>query len=484
MQTKSDLHYLSAAEQAALIRKREISPVDLVRSSLERIEAYDSTLKAWITVDPDLAMSAAKQAEQEIAQGKYRGPLHGLTYGVKDQVHAVGFPTTMGTRVLREDEMVAPYDATVIAKLREAGAILIGKQNLHEFGKGGTIDFPYGQPRNPWNPDYTPSSSSSGSGIAPAAGQCSFAIGEDTGGSIRGPASCNGVVGMRPTYGRVSRHGGVMQAYTSDTIGPLARSVRDVAMVLEAISGFDPADPLSADRPVPAFADLLEGGVAGMRLAIVREMSDPAVVKPEVLAAFHAAVDVLRGAGAEIHEVSLPLAKWSVPLQLLTADADAAAYYFKKYLCDRYELFDVGTRTRMAAASLVFAGTYNRAMRARVIVRRQILEAVNAYDALLSPTNVTPPKRIEDAKETVDNKDEVVPRLIERRICHYPFSLANVPALSVPMGFSKEGLPLALQIACKQFDEATMLRVGQTYENLTAWHTYNPELETTLKKAS
>lgn len=483
MTSTDDLHYLSAFEQGELIRTREISPVDLVKASLDRIEAYDDTLRAWITVEPEFALKAAKEAETEIVQGRYRGPLHGLTYGVKDQIHALGFPTTMATKVLNPDEMVPPFDATVIVKLREAGAILLGKQNLHEFGKGGTIEFPYGLPRNPWNPAYTASSSSSGSGIAPAAGQCSFAIGEDTGGSVRGPASCNGIVGMRPTYGRVSRRGGVMHAYTSDTIGPLARTVKDVANVLFAMSGFDPEDPLSANRPVPQYADMLSGGVKGMRLAIVKEMADPAVVDPEVHAAFHAAVDLLRGAGAEIHEVSLPLAKWAVPLQLLTADADAASFYVK-YLRDRYDRFDVGTRTRMAASSLVFAGTYNRAMRARVIVRRQVLEAISAYDGLLSPTNVTPPKKIEDAKETVDNKDELVPRLIERRICHYPFSLANVPALSVPMGFSKAGLPLALQIACKPFDEATMLRIGQTYESLTDWHTYNPELEVTLKKAS
>ena len=484
MSDTTELHYLSASEQAKLIKSRKISPVDLVKASLARIEAYDGTLRAWITVDADYALAEAKKSEQEIMDGKYRGPLHGLTYGIKDQIHAVGFPTTMGSLALDEDEMQPPGDATIVTKLRDAGAILIGKQNLHEFGKGGTLEFPYGLPRNPWNPAYTASSSSSGSGIAPAAGQCSFAIGEDTGGSIRGPASCNGIAGMRPTYGRVSRHGGVMHAYTSDTIGPLARTVRDLAAVLEAMSGFDAKDPLSANRPVPSFTQMLDGGVAGMRIAIVKEMVAPEVIDPEVKAAFDAAVKVLESAGAEIHEVSLPLAKWAVPLQLLTADADAAAYVVKNYLRDRYDRFDVGTRTRMVASSLVFAGTYNRAMRARVIVRRQILDAMNNFDALISPTNVSPPKPIEDVKETVDKKDEIVSRLIERRICHYPFSLANVPAMTVPMGFSKAGLPVALQIAGSPFDEATVLRVAHTYESLTAWHTYNPELDVTLRKAS
>lgn len=482
MTSSSELHYLDAAEQAELIRTRRISPVDLVKACLARIEAHDGTLRGWISVDAERALAEARVAEAEIVRGEYRGPLHGLPYGVKDQIHALGFRTTLGSRVLRDDEMAPPADATVVAKLREAGAILLGKQNLHEFGKGGTIDFPFGQPRNPWNPAYTASSSSSGSGIAPAAGQCSFSIGEDTGGSIRGPASCNGVVGIRPTFGRVSRVGGVMHAYTTDTIGPLARSVRDAAMVLRAIAGFDAADPLSVDRPVPAYPDLTEGGIAGMKLAVVREMSSPDLLHPDVQAAFEVAVAVLRDAGAEVREISLPLAKWAVPLQLLTADADAAAFCLP-YLRDRYEAFDAGTRTRMAASSLVFAGVYNRAMRARVIVRKQILDAMQGYDGLLSPANVTPPKPIADDKETTHNKDELVPRLIQRRICNYPYSLANVPAMSLPMGFSAAGLPLGLQIAAKPFDEVTMLRIARAYEKRAEWRTRKPDLDQTLKQA-
>src|SRR5882757_1799797 len=230
----TDLVYLSGAEQGRLIQSRKISPVELVRAYLDRIEKFDSVLRAWINVRPELALEKARQAEDEISRGAYRGPLHGLPYGVKDQIHAMGFPTTLGTRVLDESETLPPHDATVIERLDAAGAILLGKQNLHEFGKGGTIDFPFGQPRNPWHPRYTASSSSSGSGIAPAAGMCTFSLGEDTGGSIRGPASCNGVVGLRPTYGRVSRFGGVMTAYTTDTIGPLARTVEDVARILHS----------------------------------------------------------------------------------------------------------------------------------------------------------------------------------------------------------------------------------------------------------
>lgn len=484
MGSQTDLHYMSALEQADLIRTRQISPVDLVTASLDRIEAYDDTLRAWITVNPELALQQARTAETEIAGGSYRGPLHGLPYGVKDQMHAVGFPTTLGTHVLNEEETVAPGDAAAITRLKEAGAILIGKQNLHEFGKGGTIDFPFGQPRNPWNPEYSPSSSSSGSGIAPAAGLCSFSIGQDTGGSVRGPASFNGIVGMRPTHGRISRQGCIMHAYTTDTLGPLGRSVADVAAVLGAISGFDAADVLSARAEVPDFAAGLDVGVKGMRFAVVREMAWGDATDPQVKAAFTRAVDVLAGLGAEIEEVSLPLAKWAVPLQLLTADADVASYFLANYLRDRYERFDRGTRTRLVASSLVPVSIYNRAMRARVLVRAQVMEAIGRYDALLSPTNVAPPKPIEATQERVDIKGELVARLIERRICHYPFSLANVPALTVPMGFSAAGLPMALQIAGKRFDEVTLFRVGAAFEAATDWHRQHPDLERTLKQVA
>jgi Asp-tRNA(Asn)/Glu-tRNA(Gln) amidotransferase A subunit family amidase len=484
MSSSDALHYLPAHRQAELIRSKKLSPVDLVKSSLERIAKHDDTLKAWIFVDPEQALEAARLAEAEISRGDYRGPLHGIPYGVKDQMHAVGYPTTLGTRVLDEHETVAPRDATIISKLKNAGAILLGKQNLHEFGKGGTLDFPYGQPRNPWNPAYSASSSSSGSGIAPAAGQCSFSIGQDTGGSVRGPAAYNGIVGLRPTHGRISRNGGVMHAYTSDTFGPLGRTVKDVAAILEVVSGHDPLDPLSSTRSVPNFSQLLEGGVAGMKFGIVREMAWGDSTDDDVKMAFHEAVAVLERAGAKVEDVSLPLAKWAVPLQLLTADADVAAYFLVNYLRDRYERFDRGTRTRLVASSLIPASTYNRAMRARVIVRQQILDVLGNYDALLSPTNVTPAKPIEAMQERVDIKDELVKRLIERRICHYPFSLANVPALSVPMGFSRDGLPVALQVAGMPFDEEKVLRIGHAFEQATDWHQAHPNLEKTLQQAA
>ncbi|MDB5743965.1 MAG: amidase [Polaromonas sp.] len=478
--TSTDLSYLTCIQQAHLIKTREISPVELVSASLARIERYEPILKAWITVEGERALEKAREAEAEIMAGRYRGPLHGLPYGVKDQMHALGFPTTLGTRVLDAHEMVAPHDATIISRLTQAGAILLGKQNQHEWGKGGTIDFPYGQPRNPWNPAYDASSSSTGSGIAAAAGQCSFSIGEDTGGSVRGPASCNGVVGLRPTFGRISRHGGVMAGYSSDTFGPLARSVEDIAAIMEAVSGHDPRDVLSSPRPVPRFTEALHGDLRGMKLAVVREIAYGDGVDPEVQAAFEASVAVLKDQGATIEEISLPLAKWAVPLQMLTTDADVASWFLANYLRDRYDRFDVGTRTRLAASALIPASVYHRAMRARTVVRGQVLDALRRYDALLTPTNVTPPRLIEAARENLTDSGDVIPKLIRRRIAHYPFSLSNVPAMSVPNGFSSDGLPLALQIAGRPFGESTVFQVGHAYQQATGWHQSHPDLQKTL----
>ena len=476
----SDLVYLSCYEQAELIHRRQMSPVDLVRACLARIERYDGVLHAWITVDGEQALAQARRAEAEIAAGHYRGPLHGLPYGVKDQIHAAGFPTTLGTRVLSRSEMVAPGNATVVQRLSDAGAILLGKQNLHEWGKGGTIVFPYGQPRNPWGPQYEASSSSTGSGIAVAAGQCSFAIGEDTGGSIRGPASCNGVVGLRPTFGRVSRHGGVMAGYTTDTLGPMARSVRDIALILEVISGADTEDCLSSMRPVEPYSDRLVGSVSGLRLAVVREIAYSDGISEEVATAFERALAVLRTLGATVEEVSLPWAKWAVPLQMLSTDADVASWFLAKWLRDRYDRFDQGTRTRLAAASLVPATVYNRAMRGRRLVRAQVLEALHHHDALLTPTHLMPPRKIEASQEKIENPADIMPRLMRRRIALYPFSLANVPALSVPAGFSQAGLPLALQIVGRPFGETTVLKVGHAYQQASGWADRHPDLDRTL----
>jgi aspartyl-tRNA(Asn)/glutamyl-tRNA(Gln) amidotransferase subunit A len=472
-----NLVFLSAAEQGRMIRDRTISPVDLVQAYLDRIRSHDGLLRAYITVCAEPALAAARNAEREIAAGNWRGPLHGIPYGVKDQICTRGVRTTLGSKI--KADYVPDFDATVITRLERAGAILIGKENLHEFGKGGTNVFPYGQPRNPWNPGRTPSSSSSGSGIAPAAGFCSGSLGEDTGGSIRGPAAANGVVGLRPTYGRVSRYGCVMHAWHSDTIGPITRTVEDNALFLAAIAGYDERDALSSKRAVPDYLSAFTPDLKGVRVATVTEMAWPEGVHAEVRSAFERALAVLKELGAEVGEVSLPWAKHAIPLQMLTSDADSASMY-RDLLRTRWNDFDVGTRTRIATALLVPAPVYSRAMRARAVVRRQILNALTTWDALLCPTNLKPPALIADAREQVESKADVAQRLILRRISTHPFGVANTPALALPMGFTRDGLPLSLQVVGRPFAEATVYRIGHAFERATPWHQRHPDLDRTL----
>ncbi|MGQ0750016.1 MAG: amidase [Betaproteobacteria bacterium] len=473
----TDLIFLSIAEQAQLIRSRSVSPRELVTAYLERIGRYDPVLRAYITVCADHAQAEAALAEREIAAGRYRGPLHGIPFGVKDQLCTRGIRTTVGSKIMADH--VPDYDATVVSRLKRAGAILIGKENLHEFGKGGTNYFPYGQPRNPWDPSRNPGSSSSGSGIAPAAGLCSGSLGEDTGGSVRGPAAACGVVGLRPTFGRVSRHGGVMYGWTADTIGPITRTVEDNALFLGAIAGHDENDALSSTRTVPDYGGALKTGIRGLRLAVVTEMARPDGVHPEVRAAFDAALAVLQELGARVSEVSLPWARHAIPLNMMTSDADVASM-FVPLLRTRWNDFDVGTRTRMATAALVPAAIYSRAMRARAVVRGQILDALAQHDALLCPTSLRPPASIDDAREKVESKADIAQRLILRRITTHPFGTANVPTLALPMGFTSGGLPLSLQIAARPFAEDMVYRVGHAHERATQWHARHPDLERTL----
>ena len=478
----NELAYLSLAGQAKLIETKEISPVDLIQLYLDRIEKWDSVLHAWITVCGERALDQAKKAETEIAKGNYRGPLHGIPFGAKDQITTGDIPTTMASII--QSDFGEGMTATAVTKLEEAGAILLGKNNLHEFGKGSSVAFHFGEPKNPWNLKFEPSHSSTGSGIAPAAGMVTCALGEDTGGSIRGPAWANGIVGIRPTFGRVSRYGGIMHAWSQDTLGPMTRTVEDNALMLEVIAGHDAKDPLSSTRPVPAYGKLLTEDLKGVRLGLVREMSIGRELHPEVEKSLHDALDVFRSLGATIEEVSFPKAKYAVALQLLTSDVDVSSMFVKHWLRDHWDEFDYGTRTRMAAAALVPGSIYSRAMRGRALVRNEVLETFKSYDGLITLMNFVPPLLLDDSRETIHSDKDVGTRMFKsRRICTYPFSMANVPALSVPAGFTKEDVPMSIQIACKPFNEEMVYRVAHAYQMATAWHTRHPDLETTVGPA-
>ena len=470
--TGDELVYLSASDQAKRIARRELSPVELTEAYLARIERWNDALHAYITVTAEHARLAARKAETTVTSGAALGPLHGLAYGLKDQMLTAGVRTTAASPILAD--WVPAESAAVADRLDAAGAILIGKQNLDEWGKGGTIRHWFGQPRNPWNLGHTPSGSSSGSGVATAAGLCSGSLGEDTGGSIRQPAAANGVVGLRPTFGRVSRHGAIMYGWNTDTIGPLTRSVEDAARFLSVIAGVDARDPLTSSRPVPDYLAALTGDLSGLRLAVVTELAGDPAIHPSVRGAFERAVEVLKERGAIVEGVSLPLAEHATTLVMLTTDADIAAVFLHRWLRDRWSDFDVGTRRRLAVGCLVPAAIYSRAMRGRVLVRAEVLDALSRYDALLSPTNPLPAPRIDAGPGRIDASTGMGKL---RRLCTYPFAVANTPAISVPSGVSDDGLPVALQVAGRPFDEATVLRIAHAFEQSGAWHRRHPDLE-------
>lgn len=315
-----------------------------------------------------------------------------------------------------------------------------------------------------------------------AAGFSSGSLGEDTGGSVRCPAAFNGVVGLRPTFGRVSRFGAVMHGWTADTIGPLTRTVRDNALFLHAVAGHDPRDPLTSTRPVPDYSAALKNDLRGITLGVVREMTWVKGAHPELRMAMERALEVLRGLGAAVKEVSLKLAKYSVPLQLLTSDSDIASMMLRKWLRTHWDDLDVNTRTRLAAGCLIPASIYHRAMRARVLVRREILQVLAECDALVCPTHLNPPGRIDATHDRADTPQDMEKALL-RRISTYPFSMANIPALAIPMGYTTNGLPLSLQIGARPYDESSMFRVAHAFERATPWHTRHPDLERCVRQA-
>lgn len=478
---KNDIAFMSIADQGKLIEAGELSPLDLVELYLERIERWNHILHAWTHVCADEARAEAKRAAKEIAAGKYRGPLHGIPFGVKDQMKTEGVPTSLAS-IIKKD-FGSDEDATVVAKLKAAGAILLGKQNLHEFGKGGANRFHFGEPRNPWNPDHTPASSSSGSGIAPAAGMCSFSIGEDTGGSVRGPAWAAGLAGIRPTFGRVSRYGGFMYAYTQDTFGPLTRTVADNALVLGVIAGHDPKDPLTGKESVPDYRAGLDGDLSGVRIGLVRELSTDLEMHPDVQAAFENMREILSAKGAVLDEVSLPWSKYGVALQMLTSDTEVASMLMRSALREHWDKVDDGIRARVAAAALVPAAFYTRAMRARVLVRGELLALYRDHDALIGLSHIVPPEPIRETRSNLSRPEDFAKKVAHaRRMLSYPFNIANVPAMNVPCGFS-DGLPMGFQVSAKPYGEAALYRVAHAYEQEAGWFRTHPDLEQTLAGA-
>ena len=466
-----ELHYMSAWEVSGLIRAGRVSPVEVVEACLARIEATEPTLNSFITLLPDAARAAARRAEQEIARGNWRGPLHGIPVGLKDLFNTAGVRTTSGTRIY--DTYVPDADCTVAVRLRQAGAILLGKLNMHPFAYGPTGEnADYGHMHNPWDPERVTGGSSGGSGSAAAAGQCHITMGSDTGGSVRIPAALCGIVGLKPTYGRVSRAGLTPLSWCLDHPGPLTRCVEDAALAMNAIAGLDPLDPATADVPVPDYTAGLDGDIRGLRIGVVREYFDDEL-DAGVGALTEQAIAALGELGAEIVEVSLPLYEYAQPISnaILMSEATAA---HRDALLNQGDRLYPPVRERLEEGLFISAAEYLRAQQARQVFCAQVNDLLRDVDLLAGPTEpTTAPALLERRVEVNGESRPVVPMLTKyTRV----YNITGSPAISVPCGFGADGLPVGLHLAGRNFEEGTALRAAYAYQQATEWHKRRPPL--------
>ena len=468
---EDNLCYLSATELGERIAAGEISSVEATDAYLDRIGQLDGNYASYITVTAERAREDARRADAEITAGNRRGPLHGVPVAVKDQFDTAGIATTNGSTILAEN--IPDADATVMTRLKEAGTVLLGKLNMSEYASGDAFRHPYGRPRNPWNTRRNPGTSSSGSGAATAAFLCATSLGEDTGGSIRGPAAFCGLVGIRPTFGRVSRHGVFGASWSMDTVGPISRTVTDCAHTLAAIAGHDPNDPQTWNVPVPDYAAALDGNIRGLKLGIVTERVHTDANDPEVRDAVIAATEVLSGLGAEVTNVSLPLIVNSSEISYAIISSDAAMLNWDIISTERLRELDHNNQVRLLMGSVIPAKAYQKAMRLRDALRRQILAALDEVDALVMPASSVPSTLIPESAG-LGTKADVIAGFKGRRGFTAPFNLANLPALSVNCGFTASGLPIGLQIAGRAFDETTLFRLAYAYEQATDWGERRP----------
>ncbi len=475
----AELAYLSAAEQARRVRGKEVSSRELTRLYLDRIAAMDEAIGSYLLVDADGALAAADAVDQAIARGDDPGPLAGVPVALKDIFVTRGLATTAASKIL--EGWIPPYDGTAVARLRAAGAVILGKLNMDEFAMGSSTEGSAYQPcRNPWDLERVPGGSSGGSAAAVAAGLCALSLGTDTGGSIRQPASLCGVVGIKPTYGRVSRYGVVAFASSLDQVGPLARTVEDAALALETIGGFDPLDATSIDQPAPRLRDQLGGGVAGLRIGLPREYFAGGI-DPEVEAAVRGAVAVLEAQGATVKEVSLPHTELALPVYYLIAPAEASSN-LARYDGVRYglrvadpndSLLELYKKSRGAGFGRevkrrIMLGTYalrsgyydayyRKAQQVRALIKADFDAAFAEVDVIASPTSPTAAFRL---GEKTDSPLEMYLADVFTLSCN----LAGLPGMSVPCGFTGGGLPIGLQLLAKPLDEATLLRTAAAYE--------------------
>ena len=491
--TDTPLHELTIQAASDGLAKREFSSVELTRAALERIESLDERLNAFITVTAELALEQAANADELIAKGQ-SGPLTGVPAAIKDLITTDGVRTTAGSRIL--EPFVPPYDATVISFLKESGYVLIGKTNMDEFAMGSSGEnSAFGVTRNPWDTDRVPGGSSSGSATAVAAGMAHYALGSDTGGSIRQPGALSGVVGFKPTYGRVSRYGLIAFGSSLDQIGPLTRSVTDAALVFQTIAGYDQRDSTSARMEVPDVLASLNGDLKGLRIGVPREYFADGM-DDSVREAVNAAINQMESLGAEIdRDVSLPSTGHAVAVYYIIAPSEASAnlarYDGVKYgfsVTDGDSMWENMEKTRqqgfgdevkrriMLGTYALSAGYYDayylKAQKVRTVIRREFDAAFENHDAIVAPVTPTPAFKIGE-------KTDDPLQMYLNDVFTIPANIAGLPGISVPCGFvNSDGkrLPVGVQVLAKPFDEETMFRVAHAYEQSTDWHLQHPNI--------
>ena len=456
-------YFMTIAEASAAIRTRNLSPVELTRSFLSRIAQVDEQLDSYLMVLEEPALAAAQHAEQEIAAGHWRGPLHGIPIGLKDIYNTAGVRTTGHSALFKEH--IPTEDAATVTLLREAGAIVLGKLATWEFAIGGaSFDLPWPPARNPWNIAHDPGGSSSGSGAAVAAGLAMAAMGTDTGGSIRGPASWCGLAGLKPTYGYLSRRGILPLSYSLDHAGPMCWTAKDCALMMNVLARHDRLDPASASVPVPDFAASLGGDLVGVRIAVPRNFFETDLTcEPEVLSAFNAAMDVFRSLGATVTDITLPPLGMITDLVSLITATEAFAIH-GRWLRETPELYGERGRLRIMAGAFVSGETLVNAHRERARLSSIIAAALTDADLLMTPTRhiVSP---------ILANYDSAVGPSLTR-----PFNLTGYPALSICNGFTSAGLPTSLQIGGRPFEDHLVLKAGDAFEKATDFRKIRPAM--------
>jgi len=478
--TEKDLEGTTITELAPQIKSRRVSPVELTDLFLKRIERINPLINSYTTVTEGSAREQAQAAEDEIRRDQYRGPLHGIPVSVKENICIKGVRTTAGSKALAE--WVPEHDATIVQRIREAGAVLLGKTNMHEWAAGGTTINPfYGTTRNPWDRSRIAAGSSGGSGAAVATSLCLASLGTDNGGSVRNPASVCGVVGLKPTFGRLSHFGGVdgSGGYSTDHFGILTKTVADCGAVLQATAGFDSKDPRCADEPVPDYSKFVGPPISGLRIGLIEEYFDRLMVRG-VRAAFDNAIEQLKKLGAKIEAVRVAHMNLISPVwACITRSENVSAHV--PYLKTRPRDYSPGLLRQIVSSMLIPAGTYMTAQRVRRLICEEFDEALSRVDVIVTPTSPMAAPTIEECEQgfVIADGKKISLRDTDvnfRSLGTAPFNVTGHPALTVCCGFTPNDLPIGMQIVGGVFDEGTVLRVAHGYEAATEWHRRAPEL--------